>query len=91
MSSISLYKKENEVSDYIDATVTDKGDLQIIRNSFGPGDFETELTAAISKSDKDQLLLALLQKIYNGNKNALEDFVIFARSKNIIVQTFRWP
>jgi len=91
MSSINLYKKKNEASSYIDASITDKGDLQIIRNSFGPGDFETEVTVAVSKTDKDQLLLALLQKIYTGNKNALEDFVTFTRSKNIIVQKFRWP
>jgi len=91
MSSTNLYKKENESSSYIDATITDKCDLQIIRNSFGPGDFETEVKAAVLKTDKDRLLFALLEKIYTGNKNALEDFVTFARSENIIVQTFRWP
>ena len=91
MSSINLYQKKNEASSYIDATITDDGDLRIIRNSFGPGDFETEVTAAVSKTDKNQLLLVLLEQIYTGNKNALEDFVVFARSKKIMVQTFRWP
>ncbi|MDY6790196.1 MAG: hypothetical protein SWH54_02900 [Thermodesulfobacteriota bacterium] len=49
------------------------------------------MTAAVSKTNKDQLLLALLEQIYSGNKNALEDFAAFARSKNIVVKTFRWP
>ena len=91
MPSINLYKSENEASDYIDATITDEGDLHMVRNSFGPGDFETEVTAAVLKENKDQLLLALLERIYTENKNALEDFVTYARSKNIGVQTFRWP
>ena len=91
MSAINLYKRKNEASSYIDATITDEGDLRVTRNSFGPGDYETEVTAAVSKTNKDQLLLALLEQIFSGNKNALEDFAAFARSKNIVVQTFRWP
>jgi hypothetical protein len=91
MLSRNLFKEENESSTYVDIKITEQGDLHILRNSFGPGDFESEVTAVTSAKDKDLLLLVLLEKMYAGNKNALEEFVKFARSKNISIDTFRWP
>jgi hypothetical protein len=91
MEKISLFKNKNDKSDYVDASITKEGDLRVVRNSFGPGDFETEVTAAVSKKDKDQLLLALLDRVFSGNKDAVEDFLKFAKSKKIPVQWFRWP
>jgi len=91
MLSRNLFKEENESSTFVDATITEEGDLQMIKNEFGPGDYETEVTAAISATEKDQLLLALLEHVYAGDKNALENFIAFARSKNLHVATFRWP
>ena len=91
MLSKNLFKKKNESSTYVDVKITEDGDLHILRNSFGPGDFETEVTAVVSAKDKDLLLLVLLEQIYAGNKNALEEFVTFARSKKVVVETFRWP
>ena len=86
-----LYEKKGEVSDYIDAVIEDGGRLQVIRNSFGPGDYETEVTAAVSAQEKEKLLLALMQKVFGGNMNAIDDFIQFAESKGIKVDAFRWP
>ena len=88
---IRLFKKKGDISDYVDAVIKEDGDLQLIRNSFGPGSFETEVTASIRKKDKDRLLLALLERLYGGNKSAVEDFTEFARSKGLTVNWFRWP
>jgi hypothetical protein len=91
MLSTNLFKGENESSTFVDATITEEGDLRILKNAFGPGDYETEVTAAISATEKDQLLLALLVHVYAGDKNALENFIAFARSRSLHVATFRWP
>ncbi|MCP4368817.1 MAG: hypothetical protein GY797_11995, partial [Deltaproteobacteria bacterium] len=68
-----------------------EGDLRVVRNSFGPGDFETEVTAAVSEKDKGQLLQALLERVFSGNKDAVEDIFKFDESSKIPVQWFRWP
>ena len=91
MPSVELAKKRGDVSDFVDAVIEEDGRLQMIRNSFGPGDYETEVTAAVAREDKDRLLLALLEKVFSGNIGALEEFTAFARSKGIPVSWFRWP
>jgi len=91
MPSIEIARKEGETSDFVDAAIEEDGRLQMIRNSFGPGDYETEVTAAVAKEDKDRLLLLLLERVYGGDTGAVEAFTAFARSKGIDVAWFRWP
>ena len=91
MPSIEIARRKGEVSDSVHAVIEEDGRLQLIRNSFGPGDWETEVTAAIAKEDKDQLLLLLLEHVYGGDTGAVEAFTTFARSKGIEVAWFRWP
>ena len=91
MPKVELAQKRGDVSDYVDAVIQDDGRLQVIRNSFGPGDYETEVTAAVAKEDKDRLLLALLERVFRGNLGAVEEFRDLARSKDIPVSWFRWP
>ena len=91
MLSRNLFKDENESSTYVDIKITEEGDLHILRNTFGPDNFETEVTAVVSAEDKDLLLLVLLEHMYAGNRNALEEFTAFARSKRLGIETFRWP
>jgi hypothetical protein len=91
MPNIEIARREGEASDSVHAVIEEDGRLQLIRNSFGPGDWETEVTAAVAKEDKDQLLLLLLEQIYGGDVGAVEAFTAFARSKGIDVAWFRWP
>lgn len=90
MPSVELAKKRGDVSDFVDAAIEEDG-LLLVRNSFGPGDYETEVTAAVAKEDKDRLLLALLERVFGGKIGAVEEFTEFARSKGIRVSWFRWP
>ena len=91
MSEIEIASKKGDISDYVDANITKEGDLRLTRNSFGPGEFETEVIAKIARDDKDHLLLELLKELYSGNTSAVDDFTVFARSKGITVNRFRWP
>jgi len=63
MDSVEIARKEGEASDSVDAVIEEDGRVQMIRNSFGPGDYETEVTAAVAAADKERLLLALLESI----------------------------
>lgn len=65
-------RKEGETSDTVDAVIEEDGRVQMIRNSFGPGDYETEVTAAVREEDKDRLLLALLESIMGGYPAAVK-------------------
>jgi len=91
MSGIEIASKKGDVSDYVDAEITKEGDLRLTRNSFGPGDSETEVIAAVDKDDKDRLLMELLKELYSGNTSAVDDFTTFAESKGITVNRSRWP
>lgn len=91
MPSIEIARREGEASDSVHAVIEEDGRLQLIRNSFGPGDWESEVTAAVAAEDKDQLLLLLLAQVYGGDVGAVEAFTAFARSKGIDVAWFRWP
>lgn len=91
INSIEIARREGEASDAIHAVIEEDGRLQMIRNSFGPDDWETEVTAAVAKEDKDRLLLFLLEQVYRGDTGAVEAFAAFARSKGIDVAWFRWP
>ena len=91
MPSIEIARREGECADSIHAVIEEDGRLQLIRCSFRPGDWETEVTAAIAREDKDQLLLCLLEQVYGGDLGAVEAFTAFARSKGIDVAWFRWP
>jgi hypothetical protein len=79
MPSVEIARKEGEASDFVDAVIEEDGRVQMIRNSFGPGDYETEVTAAVAAEDKDRLLLALLERILGGHKAAVKKHAELAR------------
>jgi hypothetical protein len=60
MRSIEIARREGERADYVDASLDDDGALRVMRNSFGPGDYETEVTAIVFAEDVERLLEALL-------------------------------
>jgi len=91
MLSVDIARKEGDAADYVYAAIEEDGRVQMVRNSFGPGDFETEVTAAVDREDKDRLLLALLMEVFGGDTGAVEAFRDFAQAKGIQVAWFRWP
>ncbi len=80
MPSVEIARKEGEASDFVDAVIEEDGRVQMIRNSFGPGDYETEVTAAVAAEDRDRLLLALLERVLGGHKAAVERYSELASS-----------
>ena len=88
---ITIAECKGNISHYVDAEITVEGDLRVMRNTFGPGDSESEVTVLVKKSDKDALLLVLLEALHAGNSNTLEDLEKLAAAKNIPTNRFRWP
>jgi len=78
MSSVEIARKEGEASDFVAAVMEEDGRVQMIRNPFGPGDYETEVTAAVAAEDKDQLLLALLERVLGQREAALKEYTELA-------------
>ena len=71
MPSVEIAIKRGQASDFVDAVIEEDGRVQMIRNSFGPGDYETEVTADVAAEDRDRLLLALLERVLGGHKAAV--------------------
>ena len=74
MLSVDIAERRGDASDFVHAAIEDNGQVQMVRNSFGPGDYETEVTAAVEAEDRDRLLLALLEEVFRGNTGAVEAF-----------------
>jgi hypothetical protein len=73
----------------IDVEITDEGDLlfsgydigQAPQEIFGDSDYEYWLR--IKAADKDQLLLALIEKIYSGNNRVISEFQEYLKANKI--------
>ena len=59
MHAVEIARRTGDRADYVDASLDDDGDLRVMRNSFGPGDYETEVTAIVFAKDLARLLEAL--------------------------------
>ena len=75
-----LYEEEGEDSRYLHAEIREDGDLVLSGQDLGKtarefwGDSDYEWWVTVSSSDKDDVLLALLDKIYGGKSSAIEEF-----------------
>ena len=88
---VTIAECKGDTSHYVDAEITEEGDLRVMRNTFGPGDSESEITVLVKKDHIDALLLVLLETLHAGNSNALEDLEKLAAAKGIPTGRFRWP
>lgn len=74
---------------HIEAEITDRGDLLLSGQDLGDapreffGDSEYEYWLRIGASHKDQVLLALLEKLYSGNPSLMVQFREYLESKGI--------
>jgi hypothetical protein len=86
---VSLVQIEGATSIYIDAEITDEGDLlfsgqdigQVPSEMFGDSDYEYWLT--IKAVNKDKVLLALIEKLYSGNSRLISELMDYLKSKGI--------
>ena len=95
-NKVSLVRVEGPTSIYIDADINDEGDLLFSgqdigdapRKAFGDSDYEYWLM--IRAPHKDQLLLALIEKIYSGNTKLISEIKDYLESKGIPCQFFSY-
>jgi hypothetical protein len=86
---VRLYEHEGETCVSIDAEITDDGDLLLSGYDIGKapeefwGDADYEYWAHVRAEHKDDVLLALVEKVYGGNRSAISDFRAFMKEKGI--------
>jgi hypothetical protein len=86
---VRLVHFEGTTTIHIDAEITDEGDLlfsgqdlgQAPRELWGDSDYEYWLT--IMAPNKDQVLLALIEKLYSGNPSLISELKDYLESKGI--------
>ena len=87
--NVSLVEQKGPTSIYISVEITDDGDLlfsgqdlgEAPQKAFGDSDYEYWLT--IKATDKDQVLLALIEKHYSGNTTLISELMEYLKSKEI--------
>ncbi len=93
---IQLYEYRGETSIYIDAEIGDSGDLLLSGQDIGKapeeywGDADYEYWVHVPAEHKDDVLLALVEKVYGGNRSAISDFRAFLKEKGIPSTFHSW-
>jgi hypothetical protein len=88
-NNVTLCEERGETSIYIDAEITDDGALQLSGQDIGRapeefwGDSDYEYWLVIPAEEKDRVLLALLERIYKGNRCAVSELQSFLKERNI--------
>ena len=80
---------EGESSRFIDAFIHKSGDVGFYVQDFNQvakamtGDSEYEFVTYVTKKHKDDVILALLEKLYTGSESASSDFQELMEANNI--------
>jgi hypothetical protein len=88
-NKVQLYSHKGETSIFIDAEVIDSGDLVLSGQDVGKaprevwGDADYEYWVRVPAEHKDGVLLALVEKVYGGNRSAISDFQAFLKERGI--------
>ena len=86
---VGLVNKRGTTSIYIDVRIEDNGDLRFSGQDIGDapdemfGDIDYEYWLTVPAAEKDQLLLALIEKIYKGNASVVSEMKEFLDERNI--------
>lgn len=86
---VNLVRTTGPTSIYIEAEITDDGDLLFSGQDLGDspreifGDSDYEYWLLIKAAHKDALLLALIEEAYAGNSKVISEFQGFLKSKGI--------
>ena len=87
--TVRLYEKKGETSIFIDAGITDAGDLQISGQDIGEapkkifGDIDYEYWLTVRSEHKDRVLLALIERMFLNNPSVVSEFQGFLKAKGI--------
>jgi hypothetical protein len=94
--SIQLHEEAGETSRYIQAEIRQDGDLVLSGQDVGRaprefwGDSDYEWWVSVSSNHKDDVLLALLEKLYGGNPAAIEEFRDLLEARGIKSEFHSW-
>ncbi len=93
---VKLVEIKGPTSRYIDAEITDKGDLLLSGQDLGEApraiwdEDEYEYWLTVKAVDKDRVLLALLEKLYAGNGSVISELKRYLESKDIPCEFFNY-
>lgn len=93
---VKLVEIEGSTSRYVDAEITDKGDLLLSGQDIGDApraiwnEDEYEYWLTVRAADKDRVLLALLEKLYTGNPSVVSELKHYLESKDIPCEFFNY-
>jgi len=94
--SVSLYEQRGETSRFIDAEIVESGDLVVSGQDVGKaprefwGDADYEFWVFVPSGHKDDVLLALMERLYGGNASAVSDFRNPLKSRGIPNEFDTW-
>ena len=86
---ITLCESRGETSTFIDAAILENGDLQLSGRDFGKaplehfGDIDYEYWLTVPSEHKDQLLLELLNQLYQGDIDVDTKLMDVLKAKSI--------
>ena len=86
---ITLCERRGETATFIDAAILENGDLQLSGRDFGKaplehfGDIDYEYWLTVPSEHKDQLLLELLNQLYQGDIDVDTKLMDVLKAKSI--------
>jgi hypothetical protein len=89
MNKVNLVQVKGPTSIYIDVEITEEGDLLFSGQDIGKapeeffGDSDYEYWLLIKAAQKDQVLLALIERFYSGNTRVISELRDFLNTKGI--------
>lgn len=89
---VQLFEEKGSTSRYVDAEITESGDLLISAQDVGEvpeqmfGDSDYEWWVFVRAEDKDQVLLGLIEEIFGGRFHASDEFREWLKARGIPYQ-----
>jgi hypothetical protein len=89
MNKVILVQVKGPTSIYIDVEITEEGDLLFSGQDIGEtpkeffGDSDYEYWLRVKAEDKDELLLALIEKFYSGNTRVISQLREYLNARGI--------
>ncbi len=93
---IRLYEERGGTSRSIEAEIVEGGDLLVVRQDVGKasrewwGDGDYEFWVSVASERIDDVLLALLGRLYGGSPLAVDDFREFLESRGVSFEFATW-
>jgi hypothetical protein len=93
---LRLYEERGETSRFIDTEIGEGGDLLVLSQDVGKsprewwGDEDYEFWVTVPSERKDDVLLALMGRLYGGSSSAVGDFREFPESRGISFEFATW-